>query len=72
MKKVLNVSFQFIYLCLNIYLFIDIPVVEGVGDPIKIIEEADVLVLNTHNFHHIIGSKKLILVEFYAPWLVND
>ncbi|KAG0702075.1 Protein disulfide-isomerase A4 [Chionoecetes opilio] len=46
----------------------DIPVVEGFGGEVKVVEEEDVLVLTTDNFLHVVGSKEAILVEFYAPW----
>uniref|UniRef100_A0A0P4W9K9 Protein disulfide-isomerase n=1 Tax=Scylla olivacea TaxID=85551 RepID=A0A0P4W9K9_SCYOL len=46
----------------------DIPVVEGLGGEVKVVEESDVLVLTTDNFMHVVGPKTAILVEFYAPW----
>ncbi|KAG1704000.1 Protein disulfide-isomerase A4 [Nymphon striatum] len=46
----------------------DIPVVEGHGGDIHIVEESDVLVLNQDNFDLITKSRDLLLVEFYAPW----
>lgn len=46
----------------------DIPVVEGDGGDVKITVEADVLVLNEDNFDIMVLSKKIIFVEFYAPW----
>ncbi|KAL7645305.1 UNVERIFIED_CONTAM: hypothetical protein RMT77_003691 [Armadillidium vulgare] len=46
----------------------DIPVVEGFGERFKIKEESDVLVLTQYNFHHVINTNDVILVEFYAPW----
>jgi protein disulfide-isomerase A4 len=43
-------------------------VVEGDGGDVKITVEADVLVLNEDNFDIMVLSKKIIFVEFYAPW----
>lgn len=46
----------------------EIPVVEGFGGNVDILEEDDVLVLTRDNFLHVVTPKDLILVEFYAPW----
>lgn len=46
----------------------EIPVVEGFGGNVDIPVENDVLVLTRDNFIHVVNSKDLILVEFYAPW----
>lgn len=46
----------------------EIPVVEGFGGNIDIVEDDDVLVLTRDNFFHVVSPKDAILVEFYAPW----
>ncbi|KAK7084932.1 hypothetical protein SK128_013057 [Halocaridina rubra] len=46
----------------------EIPVVEGFGGNIDIVEDDDVLVLTRDNFLHVVNPKDAILVEFYAPW----
>lgn len=46
----------------------DIPVVEGTGGTITTAVEDDVLVLTHENFDLQVMTKKIILVEFYAPW----
>ena len=32
------------------------------------IEEKDVVVLTSKNFHEIVNYRQYVLVEFYAPW----
>lgn len=46
----------------------EIPVVEGFGGNIDIVEDDDVLILTRDNFLHVVNPKDVILVEFYAPW----
>jgi hypothetical protein len=45
-------------------------VVEGTAPDLIIPEEDGVLVLNFDNFERTIATRKHLLVEFYAPWLV--
>ena len=40
------------------------------GDDDEVKEEDDVLIVTTKNFDSIVKEKDIILVEFYAPWLV--
>lgn len=42
---------------------------EGSDDEVK--EEDDVLVLTTKTFDSVVKDNDVMLVEFYAPWLVN-
>ena len=42
---------------------------EGIDDEVK--EEDDVLVLTTKTFDSVVKDNDVMLVEFYAPWLVN-
>lgn len=46
----------------------DIPVIEGTGGTITTAVEDDVLILTHENFDLQVMTKKIILVEFYAPW----
>lgn len=46
----------------------DIPIIEGRGPDVTILEEGDVLVLTSETFHHVVATRSPILVEFYAPW----
>ncbi|CAG0884424.1 unnamed protein product [Cyprideis torosa] len=47
----------------------DIPVIEGYGGTINIpVDQDGVLILRKDNFHHVVQSRDLIMVEFFAPW----
>ena len=61
---ILNICIIYKY----IYVFSDIPVIEGVGGDVVLPEEDGVLVLSTENFDYVVASRDPILVEFYAPW----